>query len=1316
MRQLFAILCFGLFCNYSQAGNYQVFVDVNGGVYLKAPDQTIVLPDPNPTSERVTPVQITPANGLLKLVNINGVWQVESLSRSEWDSLNLQPSDDAVDHIRSADFDGNGQRELLIALNRPDSAQLVLNNLYGNIRVAAQSSRVVSTAVLPETQPNPATVPGSMAGEFRVDESGTANYAIPLSLPEGIAGVKPQLTFSYSSGQGDGYMGSGWSLGGASLISRCPKNMATDTVQGNVSFSATDRLCLNGQRLIKNGAQNDKAVSDTDYWSGSTQFHTELDSFALVRQHGTSVRTSVQGPKAFTVETKSGEIHYYGDVAEVTGTDSMGKSLAISLKDASGSAETAGDAFFDTSAGSNLARLWALKAIKDVKGNYILFKYIEDQNLGEHYLSEVHYTGRTDGKAPFAKVVLNYADNPKKAIGWHAGQRVGMTRLLDTVDVTQDNKAYRQYRLSYFRSTVLEEKNYLLSLQECAGADSKQCLPATRFEWNRPPAVTTTTEVHCEDMQNADPECWEQPVTTTFSPFTEGAVKKGSSVERWTQKLMDINGDGYADMVYVRDGSWRARLGGTSGWNNSCTTPAGEPRQCTVTAQLGSFAAEVTLSTSGVAKKQYAQTIDYNGDGQRDLLVANAETENWKILSYQPTTSTTTQCNPRNGLCTPLTITTTFKEVDIGLKALQLERGAMVADYDGDGLEDIIFLSNAEIQAYRNKGSNSENIHQGFELQTKLGITGGSPELTGAYTRFNADQNSTSTVDVNGDGRTDILTKVTEGWCTVAPRDERFECLRRGGNWKTKTTLQLFVSTGNGYTKVQEMDNYIHVRISDLNGDGYSDLLYQSDSKWYYRLSDGTKFETPQLSSLISDQSMIDNVFFIDLNSDGRSDVLLPTSNSHWSIYLSRPADAHDQIVFENRGSRSFAKDAVVQFADVDADGKLDLLTATDDSGWNIFLNSRAHIKDHSIRKITNGTGVGTWISYLPITHPDVYLRQDTANRAGSDYFSPRAGFSVVSEVSTETNTNQFVSVSYQYGGLLLHKKGRGLLGFELLRTRDNQSGVVTESLYYQAWPYTGMPKNTLQTRNGMLLSEASNTVDSKTTTMGGVLPYIQSSTEKSYSLNSALTESTHLNTTGSSFVYDVDGNLTSSTVTQTDPGSTGNRLVTTTSNTFNRSPAYQRYGRMTASTVNKTLFVSNSETSNISRSSEFSYNTDYLLETETYAANLAAAKSVTTYGYDAAGNKTSVSVKAAAGPDGTNETTRSSSTTYTDNLRYVASSTDALGQVSTYLYNGVEAKNFTPDLLQSVAVLNPNNQRSTTNFDVFASEHQQRCQRRIAK
>ena len=1096
------------------------------------------------------------------------------------------------------------------------------------------------------------TYVGQTSGSFRVDESGSATYNIPLNIPTGIAGVQPQLAFSYTSNGGDGIMGRGWNFSGASAISRCPKNITQDDEQSNISHSENDRLCLNGQRLVTWSNQHNKNTSNRSYWSAE-KYHTEVDDFSIVKAHG----STSQGPAAFTVETKSGEVHYYGLVSSVNGNDSIGQPMSINLKAYGGSNESSSDAFVNAGS-ANLAKTWALKAIKDVKGNYIVFRYHEDTTKGEHYLTEVHYTGRTDGKSPFARVVLNYIDNPKLFVGWSVGSPVSMSKMLDSVTVYQDHEVYRHYALNYFTSWVLEEKNYLESIQECTDTNQSNCLPSTVFQWQKPVAKSTSYSWVTEPGTGYQ---YKTAVTKNFAPFRTDALIKGESDNRNYNHIIDLNGDGYSDIVYPSGNYWYASLGPYYNYNTQ-------------------------LTSVGVSKKQYAQTIDYNGDGQRDLLVANGEGSNWMIVSYVPSVSLITQCETEPGtehVCDDYLQHVNLTIIDTKLLATGLEGSAQVADLDGDGLEDIIFSNDGTLQAYINNDGNGTFTHD--QLVGTLPNALSKP-FGNNITRKTADMKTASTIDVNGDGRTDLIINVLEksGSCSGGIDLNAQECWDAGWKW-TKNDIfsyKLLISDGSKYIEQQKLGSYDEVRVADLNGDGYTDLMYQKNTRWYYRLSNGVQFLSPQSTNFNTSDTLDHLMYFIDLNADGRADVLYPTSSNQWDIVLSRPSALANTIIFEKRGSKSFASNATIRFGDMNADGKLDLLTSTNDNGWRTYLAVRANIKEHVINSITNGWGVTTQISYKNITDTSVYFRQDSSFNTSSDYFSPKASFYVVDNVSTQTTVNDSVSVDYQYGGLLLHKKGRGLAGFEALRTIDNQTGVITETAYHQHWPYIGMPLSTLQTKGSVILSSSNNDLKQLRTASGGVMPYIYSSSDKSNSLGSDGNQY-EISTTQNIFIYDNFGNVEESTVTVLDTERNQNKLITTTANKYGDSILYQQKGRLTDTTVIKTLYNADVIASNITRKSSYTYNTDdLLLKTSTISPENKKTRKTTSYKYDLAGNKIETSISASkdgSGVESSSEVessfeTRTNYTEFGSRYRNVKSITNHLNESTTFTYNGTSA------------------------------------------
>ena len=254
------------------------------------------------------------------------------------------------------------------------------------------------------------------AQSVAISEGGTPAYSVPIAVPPGIAGMAPNIGLLYSGGGLNGPLGAGWSVQGISMITRCPNTKAIDGSAHGVDYAATDKLCLDGQRLIQTDAngstttspfpQSNDSLGDATLGNATMvhEYRTEKDSFARIRSYGAANSVAANGPAYFKVWTKSGQIYEYGDHSNGTAKSA----ITITGKTVNSVTITAISA-------------WAVSRISDTLGNYIDFQYTQSDvawgsgtvagspTLGHEWnLQEIRYTG-TPTQLPTNKVLFSYA-------------------------------------------------------------------------------------------------------------------------------------------------------------------------------------------------------------------------------------------------------------------------------------------------------------------------------------------------------------------------------------------------------------------------------------------------------------------------------------------------------------------------------------------------------------------------------------------------------------------------------------------------------------------------------------------------------------------------------------------------------------------------------------------------------------------------------------------------------------------------------------------------------------------------------------------
>lgn len=353
---------------------------------------------------------------------------------------------------------------------------------------------------------------GRTATGYDVSNAGEANYTVPLVVPTGVRGLKPDLAFSYSHRSGgSGWLGAGWELSGLSAISRCPKTWATNGASVAVKLDTTDRFCLDGQQLMLESA-------GATYGANGTTYRTEIESYSRITSYG----TAGTGPAYFYVETKDGRILEFG-----SRTDSRIEAL-----------------------GSANVRTWALTTVRDRSNNRIEFYYTEDTTLGSFRIDNIQWTWNSiQGTGASYKIQFTYETQPasESQNGYIAGSLIKDVTRMTRADVTYVpwGTLLRRYNIAYEGSLSSASHSRVASITECAGSTGTDCLPPTTFAYQNGTSAYNAT------------------------------VATGVSATPYSRThLMDVNGDGKSDFVYSASGLWKVALGDATGSYASVVTTA----------------------------------------------------------------------------------------------------------------------------------------------------------------------------------------------------------------------------------------------------------------------------------------------------------------------------------------------------------------------------------------------------------------------------------------------------------------------------------------------------------------------------------------------------------------------------------------------------------------------------------------------------------------------------------------------------------------------------------------------------------------------
>ncbi len=615
---------------------------------------------------------------------------------------------------------------------------------------------------------------------------------------------------------------------------------------------------------------------------------------------------------------------------------------------------------------------------------------------------------------------------------------------------------------------------------------------------------------------------------------------------------------------------------------------------------LANSSGTLTYTSSGNLEEGFKTLLvgDYNGDGKSDIVqVRNKSGNYYNYFLY-------------------LSTGTSFTDYGPAIMTEDKNHKVLVGEFNGDGANDLFIYY---------PGSKKCKIIYSTGNITPLGYTTATRDATNNWERGEIG-------DFNGDGISDVLNLHKDGYDLLEGDGFGTVFVTRNGGWPNSTH---------------------HLYLGDFNGDGKTDIFatgYENYewSNFQINFSTGTGFEDCFIPHYFNSKDK--TVFVADINGDGKDDFYAVNKEGDnmylISYYIN---DGNGKSYTSYNGSTAYGQNKWnFHFGDFNGDGKTDYLctsTYANNSQWSGYqLYCSPSSMNNVLNKITDGLSNEIVINYKYMTDASIHTKGTTLAYPVTSFIAP---YKLVSNVKQSNGLGGYFTTCYNYANALVHKRGKGVLGFEKFIVKDVEKNIQTTSVFeYDNQCYDVALKSVqVRVENNLVNSieyinklRNYNYSDHIHTFVPAII------TEYKYDIGATIPYSKILTRN----VYDDYGNVTLNAIHYNDKDSVVNV------NQYTNDLSHWYLGRLTSSTV-----THHRNGKSITRNSLFEYNrTNGLLEKEVVmpGSNLSLIK---TYTHDACGN---ILTSTTTG-SGENRTFTS---TYDDKFRFEKTSTDAMGYVTT--------------------------------------------------
>ena len=893
-------------------------------------------------------------------------------------------------------------------------------------------------ALQPLAATNSATTGGSASapglGDSAPRESvdpfvGSFSTAVPIQVP-GFHGIAPNLALTYNSSRGNGLAGVGWSLSGLSTIERA------SPAKGTPAYDASDIFLLDGQELVPCVTGTVSPSCD----AGGTHA-TEVESYIRIKQDTTAntwevtgrngtktTYAAVMGPEPLVaantyrwtissvVDTHANTVSYTwscdGTPARQCYIDQIIYNGSVVQFHFEGRLDPISFAMGTGTLGWTDYRLASI----DISTGgarvraYALSYFLESTATGRSLLADVQVFG-TDAIVDATGVVAGGTALPKTVFEYSSQSEgfVENNQSLSNIDVGRNAAATRGLSIvaPLFDAGVTINTN----------SDNEDFMYADVNGDARADLV----------YRKADNTIWVSLSTPSgFATEVQWAAPGGTY--RPDQALLaDVNGDGSADLVFRKSNN---EVGVYTSTGSLFSTP------------------NDWLAMGGSYLPGQLLLGDVDGDGRSDLIfrsvAATCDTIENRCNGRHCSPSlcpsgydqvgltwcTEYDCN-KDDICTRcyrrcrncddrqsikvgLSTGASFGAPSVWIDNLVGENGDYYADQvklgdlNGDGRSDLVF---------RGAGNTLK-----VALSTGQAFSGLSDWVSfgGAYY-----QGQLQLVDLNGDGASDAIFRELSAGCS------NFDVIQRHCHYPPSCPAGDTIVADYGCVESQNPSTGDYSQRWRLTCQTCS----TSGVSFIAALSTGSGFTAPETWLADSGSYNAGQAKYADVNGDGRSDLIYQTSGNEMKVSLSTGAGFRSPEVWANPGGTY--DDTQALYADANGDGRADLLFRNGDKSVTTFLAIPNTVPTDAIASITNPLGGTTTVDYTPSsawTNQNLPMVVQTVSSIITD--DGRA-----TPTSTSTTT-------YAYEGGLWHSAERRFLGFRKATTTLPCIGVETQCPY----------------------------------------------------------------------------------------------------------------------------------------------------------------------------------------------------------------------------------------------------------------------------